>query len=111
VVVDSAAALAGFLAGVEPGTRVTVSYLRGTAQETATLVTAPPPTAVPTNVPTVSPPARGPVGGDPLAQAPPAADVVRLEGVGHYPQIEAPEQVGKAFFDFHDRLGTSMFSV
>lgn len=80
VVVDSAAALAGFLAGVEPGARVTVSYLRGTVQETATLVTAPPPRAVPTNVPTVSPPARGPVGGDPLAKAPPAADVVRLEG-------------------------------
>jgi pimeloyl-ACP methyl ester carboxylesterase len=38
------------------------------------------------------------------------ADVVRLKGIGHYPQIEAPEQVAKAFFDFHDRLGTSLFS-
>jgi pimeloyl-ACP methyl ester carboxylesterase len=48
---------------------------------------------------------------DHFAAQVPKADVVRLEGVGHYPQIEAPEQVGKAFFDFHDRLGTSMFSV
>lgn len=38
------------------------------------------------------------------------ADVVRLEGIGHYPQVEAPEQVAKAFFEFHDRLGTSLFS-
>ncbi len=38
------------------------------------------------------------------------ADVVRLEGIGHYPQIEAPERVSKAFFDFHDRLGTSLYS-
>jgi serine protease Do len=79
VTVDSAAALAGFLAGVEPGARVTVSYVRGTAQETATLVTSRPPTAVPVNVPTATRPARGPVGGDPLANDPPAADVVRLE--------------------------------
>lgn len=79
VTVDSAAALAGFLAGVEPGARVTLSYLRNAAQETATLVTVQPPTAVPVNVPTAMPAARGPVGGDPLAKAPAAADVVRLE--------------------------------
>jgi len=31
----------------------------------------------------------------------PDADVVGLDRVGHYPQIEAPEQVLEAFLDFH----------
>lgn len=33
----------------------------------------------------------------------PNADVVRLD-VGHWPQLEAPEQVLAAFLEFHDRL-------
>lgn len=80
VSIDSAAALAGFLAGIEPGTRVTVTYARGETRQTATLVTSRPPTAVPADVPPLSPPAPGPVGGDPLAKGPPAAEIVRLEG-------------------------------
>jgi pimeloyl-ACP methyl ester carboxylesterase len=34
----------------------------------------------------------------------PAADVVVLEGVGHYPQLEAPESVCAAFLAFHAQL-------
>lgn len=34
----------------------------------------------------------------------PNPDVVLLEGIGHYPQVEAPDQVLRAFFAFHDRL-------
>ena len=29
------------------------------------------------------------------------ADVVELEGVGHYPQLEAPEETLRAFLAFH----------
>jgi len=36
----------------------------------------------------------------------PNPDVVRLEGIGHYPQVEAPDAVLEAFFAFHDRLAT-----
>lgn len=32
------------------------------------------------------------------------ADVVELPGIGHYPQLEAPERVVTALFTFHDRL-------
>jgi pimeloyl-ACP methyl ester carboxylesterase len=32
------------------------------------------------------------------------ADVVLLEGIGHWPQIEAPDAVLAAVLDFHDRL-------
>jgi pimeloyl-ACP methyl ester carboxylesterase len=32
----------------------------------------------------------------------PDADVVLLPGIGHYPQVEAPEQVVAAFLAFHD---------
>jgi len=49
-----------------------------------------------------------PVSGEPIArrfaEAVPQADIVRLDGIGHYPQTEAPERVLEAFFDFHDRL-------
>ncbi|HSW11555.1 MAG TPA: alpha/beta hydrolase [Solimonas sp.] len=34
----------------------------------------------------------------------PAADAVLIPGVGHYPQVEAPDRVLKAFLEFHDRL-------
>jgi pimeloyl-ACP methyl ester carboxylesterase len=34
----------------------------------------------------------------------PDADVVELEGIGHYPQIEAPGAVLAAFLDFHKKL-------
>ncbi len=36
----------------------------------------------------------------------PEPDVVELLGIGHYPQVEAPEAVLKAFMAFHDRLAT-----
>ncbi len=34
------------------------------------------------------------------------ADVVRLDDIGHWPQIEAPERVLAAFLEFHNRAGT-----
>jgi len=34
----------------------------------------------------------------------PNADVVGLEGIGHYPQIEAPGAVLAAFLDFHKKI-------
>lgn len=34
----------------------------------------------------------------------PKADVVLLPGIGHYPQVEAPDRVLAAFSDFHRRL-------
>jgi pimeloyl-ACP methyl ester carboxylesterase len=37
----------------------------------------------------------------------PGADVVLLPDVGHYPQLEAPDAVLRAFFEFHARLGAA----
>lgn len=34
----------------------------------------------------------------------PHPDVVELPGIGHYPQLEAPEQVAQGILAFHDRL-------
>ena len=34
----------------------------------------------------------------------PAPDVVVLDGIGHYPQVEAPERVLEAFFSFVERF-------
>lgn len=34
----------------------------------------------------------------------PNPDVVSLADIGHYPQVEAPDQVLRALFEFHDRL-------
>ena len=34
----------------------------------------------------------------------PNADIVRLEKCGHYPHVETPEEVLKAFYEFHDKL-------
>jgi pimeloyl-ACP methyl ester carboxylesterase len=34
----------------------------------------------------------------------PNADIVLLEKTGHYPHVETPEEVLKAFFEFHDKL-------
>jgi len=28
-------------------------------------------------------------------------DIIELEGVGHYPQLEQPNQVTQSFFEFH----------
>ena len=36
----------------------------------------------------------------------PHPDVVELDGIGHYPQVEDPQGVVRAFLAFHDRLGT-----
>ncbi|WP_092389522.1 alpha/beta fold hydrolase [Halopseudomonas salegens] len=41
----------------------------------------------------------------------PEADVVMLEDIGHYPQIEAPRQVLDAYLEFHDGLRASERSV
>ncbi len=37
----------------------------------------------------------------------PDADVVLLEGIGHYPQVEAPERVREAFLAFVERAGAT----
>lgn len=37
----------------------------------------------------------------------PNPDVVLLENIGHYPQIEAPQEVLKHFFEFHSMLSTN----
>ena len=37
----------------------------------------------------------------------PNPDVVLLEGIGHYPQVEAPDDVLRAFLEFHQRLRTN----
>lgn len=34
----------------------------------------------------------------------PEADVILIEDAGHYPHVETPEKVIKAFFEFHGRL-------
>ena len=34
----------------------------------------------------------------------PNADVVELEGIGHYPQVEAPGAVLSAFLEFHKKI-------
>jgi pimeloyl-ACP methyl ester carboxylesterase len=41
----------------------------------------------------------------------PNPDVVVLEGIGHYPQVEDPAGVARAFLEFHDRLGTPRAAV
>lgn len=38
-----------------------------------------------------------------FAQLLPAAELISLEGVGHYPQVEAPDRLLRAFLDFHRR--------
>lgn len=37
----------------------------------------------------------------------PDADVVLLDGIGHYPQLEAPEAVLAAYLEFADRVGSA----
>lgn len=37
----------------------------------------------------------------------PRADVTELPGVGHYPQVQAPDAVTACYFDFRDRLTTT----
>lgn len=34
----------------------------------------------------------------------PRPDTVSIPGIGHYPQVEAPDRVLRAFHEFHDRL-------
>jgi len=49
-----------------------------------------------------------PISGEPIAErfreVAPQAETVRLDRIGHYPQIEAPGAVLAAFTAFHDRL-------
>ena len=51
-----------------------------------------------------------PVSGEHMAQVfselVPDPDVVLLEGIGHYPQVEAPERVLSAWRDFIGRCGS-----
>jgi pimeloyl-ACP methyl ester carboxylesterase len=36
----------------------------------------------------------------------PRPDVLELPGVGHYPQVEAPDAVTNRYFEFRDQLAT-----
>lgn len=49
-------------------------------------------------------PVSGKHAADRFAEVVPNADIVRLENSGHYPHVETPEEVLKAFFEFHDKL-------
>ena len=48
-------------------------------------------------------PISGQHAADRYAEIVPNADIVFLENSGHYPHVETPEEVLKAFFAFHDR--------
>lgn len=41
----------------------------------------------------------------------PRADDVMLRGVGHYPQVEAPDAVLRYFLEFHDMLPSTLFAI
>ena len=41
-----------------------------------------------------------------FAETAPHARINRLEGIGHFPQIEAPEDVANGFLDFHERMAS-----
>jgi len=41
---------------------------------------------------------------DRLLELIPETNITRLEGIGHYPQVEAPEATLKAYFEFLDKL-------
>jgi pimeloyl-ACP methyl ester carboxylesterase len=41
----------------------------------------------------------------------PRADSVLLRGVGHYPQVEAPDAVLRYFLEFHDMLPSTLFAI
>lgn len=41
---------------------------------------------------------------DRFAVVVPNPDIVLLEDIGHYPHVESPDEVLKAFFEFHDQL-------
>lgn len=49
-------------------------------------------------------PVSGRHAADRFAQVVPKADIVYLSNTGHYPHIETPDEVIKAFFAFHDQL-------
>ena len=41
----------------------------------------------------------------------PKPDSVRLEGIGHYPQLEAPELVLKHYFDFVEYIHVEVVGI
>lgn len=49
-------------------------------------------------------PVSGKHAADRFAEVVPNADIVLLENSGHYPHVETPKEVLKAFFEFHDKL-------
>ncbi|WP_194774610.1 alpha/beta fold hydrolase [Pararhodonellum marinum] len=49
-------------------------------------------------------PVSGKHAADRFAELVPNADIVLLENSGHYPHVETPKEVLKAFFEFHDKL-------
>lgn len=51
-------------------------------------------------------PVSGKHAADRFAEVIPNADIVLLENSGHYPHVETPKEVLKAFFEFHDKIKT-----
>lgn len=49
-------------------------------------------------------PISGKHAADRFAEVVPNADIVMVENSGHYPHVETPREVLKAFFEFHDKL-------
>ncbi len=49
-------------------------------------------------------PVSGKHAADRYAEIVPNANIVLLENSGHYPHVETPKEVLKAFFEFHDKL-------
>ena len=53
-------------------------------------------------------PVSGPVIADRYEELVPAPDVVRLHGIGHFPQLEAPDAVLRAFEEHISRIGGTL---
>jgi pimeloyl-ACP methyl ester carboxylesterase len=49
-------------------------------------------------------PVSGKHAADRFEEVVPDADIILLENSGHYPHVETPKEVLKAFFEFHDKL-------
>lgn len=49
-------------------------------------------------------PVSGKHAADRFAEVVPHADIILLENTGHYPHVENPKEVLKAFFEFHNNL-------
>jgi pimeloyl-ACP methyl ester carboxylesterase len=54
-------------------------------------------------------PISGKHAADRFAAVIPNSDIIFLENSGHYPHVETPEPVLKAFFEFHDKINNKIY--